>query len=77
MEANKTICNDCGKVEFWVGWKTRTLQYQRRDQCRGCGSKNIKIEPDTETETGKAYQESEQIAAREIAGLIGKKLGDE
>lgn len=81
MEANKTTCNTCGKVEFWHGYKTRSLKDQRRDFCRNCGGSDIKIEPDTETELGKMYDEQAQFAAGIIAelitGMMAKKKKDD
>lgn len=74
MEANKTTCNTCGKVEFWHGWKTRTLKEQRRDYCRNCGGSDIKIEPDTETELGKMYEEQAQFAAGLIGAIITEMI---
>ena len=78
MEANKTTCNTCGKVEFWHGWKTKTLKAQNRDKCRKCLSPDIRIEPDTETELGKMYEEQDAFAANLIAnilqGLITEKM---
>ena len=74
MEANKTTCNACGKVEFWHGWKTRTLKAQNRDTCRGCGSTDIRIEADTETELGHFYQEQAEFVAGMIAGIINRTI---
>jgi Zn finger protein HypA/HybF involved in hydrogenase expression len=74
MEANKTTCNVCGKIDFWHGWKTRTLKVQNRDTCRRCGSSDIRIEADTETELGKMYEEQAEFAAGIIGSIINEMI---
>lgn len=84
MEAYKTTCPDCGHIRFWVGYKTgigktpAQLQRMQSDAvtCVRCGSTNAKTDLDCETETGRAYDEANRFAAKMIAGIINRKLGD-
>lgn len=71
MEAYKTTCNTCGFEYFWVGYKTRPTEDQ--DKCQRCGSKDIVIGFDMESEAGLAYQESTEIVASIIAQVLRGK----
>ncbi len=85
MEANKTTCCTCGKVRFWTGYKTglgkspAQLEQMHRDRhvCRFCESTNVITEADRETETGRAYAETEDFTAHLIALFLGEKLEEE
>lgn len=82
MEAYKTICPDCGHAQFWTGYKTglgktpEQLQAMRERErtCVRCGSKRANTDLDRESETGKMFDEMDQIAAQHIGNLITEMM---
>jgi len=78
VEAYKSSCPDCKKTYFWVGFKTglgktpEQLKQMEKDHnvCLHCGSAKINTTLDTETEVGKAFDDSINSLASFIDAFI-------
>lgn len=76
MEAYKTVCSDCGYIDFWTGYKTglgktpeQLAEMQKKETiCSNCGSKSVKTGLDYESETGKALDEGYKLLLRKLFG---------
>ena len=56
MELNKTLCNDCGYLNAWYGYKLPSYSPERQEHnrinartCIKCGSTNVKNHEDDDT----------------------------
>lgn len=82
MEAYKSTCPDFNQTYFWTGFKTglgktpaQLAAMKKRDTvCKYCGSNNLKTTIDRETEVGKSYGETYEVAAKEIGQILTRML---
>lgn len=84
MEAYKMSCHDCGKIRFWVGYKTglgksaEQLRVMKEEHttCQYCGSKNVHSGLDRESAIGQDFNEMDNLAASFIVALFTSRTKD-